>query len=547
MNLKIVQISNAEKIRNVADMDKRRVFRQELLLKEQFAYQLAIYCENACSLKVTVNTPLKNQVKLYVHKNSVMDYPGKVAWDDDYITNEPGLMPDLLVPLEEQNNIVQTNGTVATVWVEVVLSEDCAPGTYPITVAFSNEGLFEYGERISVSETMQIVALPNALKEQETIFTQWFHTDCIARVHNVPIYSEEHWCLIDRYMKLAVELGINMILTPIITPPLDVNPGVRRPCTQLVEITKEGKNYSFNFDLLKRWIDLCKKNGIMYYEMAHLFSQWGLFYSPNIQVTENGVTEYKFGWDVPAQDESYREFLTQFLPALIEFLKSEEIKEQTYFHLSDEPWAEHLENYRYAHDLVKPLIDGCIIMDAMSDIDFYQSGLVSCPVTATDCIEPFLRENIENQWAYYCCSQGAYVGNRFFSMPSYRNRILGLQIYKHGVKGFLHWGYNFYYSQRSLYEINPYVTSSADMSFPSGDSFTVYPSKDGAYASSRGKIFKEALQDIEICRMLEQKIGKEKVVELIEKEAGMEVTFSYYPRNTEFIPRLMNKMRAMLK
>ena len=132
-------------------------------------------------------------------------------------------------------------------------------------------------------------------------------------------------------------------------------------------------------------------------------------------------------------------------------------------------------------------------------------------------------------------------------MPTYRNRILGLQIYKYGLKGFLHWGYNFYYSQRSLYEINPYVTSSADKSFPSGDSFTVYPSKDGAYASSRGKIFKEALQDIEICRMLEQKIGREKVVELIDKEAGMEVTFSYYPRNTEFIPRLMNKMRAMLK
>ena len=33
--------------------------------------------------------------------------------------------------------------------------------------------------------------------------------------------------------------------------------------------------YRFDFSELKRWIDLCKKCGIEYYEMSHLFSQWG--------------------------------------------------------------------------------------------------------------------------------------------------------------------------------------------------------------------------------------------------------------------------------
>ncbi len=547
MNLMINQISDAEKIRTAADLDKPRIQKQDVLLGEQFSYQIALFSEKPCTLRVSVDSPLGEQVKLYVVRDAVMDLPGKPSWDDDYITGEPGTMPDILVPIEEQNGLIQLSASVAAVWVEVNLAKDAAPGNYPISVSFSNEGLFEYGESCQLAQTMTIQAMPIALPEQKTIFTQWFHVDCIASAHKVDVYSEEHWALIDQYMDMAVRLGVNMILTPIITPPLDVNPGVRRACTQLVGVTKTEQGYSFDFGLLKRWVSLCRKNGVKYYEMAHLFSQWGLEYSPNILVTENGVPEYKFGWHVPARDASYREFLTQFLPALMDFLKAEGIREYTFFHLSDEPHAGHMDNYRYARDLVKPFIEDCPIIDALSDLEFYKSGLVSCPVTATDCIEPFLWDKIENQWAYYCCVQTAYVGNRFLSMPSYRNRILGLQIYKYGLQGFLHWGYNFYYTQRSLYEINPYVTTSADKSFPSGDAFTVYPAKDGVYASTRGKVFKEALQDIEICRMLEQKIGKEKVIELIEKEAGMEITFSYYPRNTGFIPTLMNKMKAMLK
>ncbi len=546
MGLKAEQISNAEKIRSIREYGRQELLKQQLLRGEQFSYQIVLYSETACTLKVSLESPLKEYIRLYAVKNAVMDYPGKPSWDDDYIAEEPGLMPDILVPLQEQNGLLEMAGTAASLWVEVNVPETGVLGEYPITVSFDTAGLIEYREEYTAVKTMQVEIMPQKVPEQKTIFTQWFHTDCIASVHQVAIYSEEHWKLIDRYIKLAAELGINMILTPIITPPLDVNKGVCRPCTQLVRIVKNGAGYEFDFTLLHRWISLCRKNGIRYFEMSHLFSQWGLEYTPNILIMENGKEEYRFGWHVKARDDSYREFLTQFLTELIRFLEAEGIKEQTYFHLSDEPHEDHLENYRYAYELVKPLIGDCVIMDAISSIDFYRSGLMHCPVTATDVMEPFLKEKAEHQWAYYCCSQAAYVGNRFLSMPSYRNRILGVQIYKYGLEGFLHWGYNFYYSQRSLYEVNPYITTSADMSFPSGDSFTVYPSKDGAYPSTRGKVFKEALQDIEIFRMLEEKIGKEQVLALIEEEAGMEITFSYYPRNTEFLPNLRNKIRAML-
>ena len=41
-------------------------------------------------------------------------------------------------------------------------------------------------------------------------------------------------------------------------------------------------------------------------------------------------------------------------------------------------------------------------------------------------------------------------------------------------------------------------------------------------------------------------IGKDAVVKMIDDEAGMNVTFFDYPRNSDYIPTLMNKMKEMI-
>ena len=236
-----------------------------------------------------------------------------------------------------------------------------------------------------------------------------------------------------------------------------------------------------------------------------------------------------------------------FIPALIAFFDEKGLKDRIRFHISDEPSLAHIEQYRYAKSIVAPLLGDCPICDAISNYEFFETGLIENPVVATNHISPFIENKVKSMWAYYCCAQFEYVGNRFLAMPSYRNRILGLQLYKYNIQGFLQWGYNFYYSQRSLMEINPYITTSGDKSFPSGDSFSVYPVKNGVVPSLRGIIFKEALNDIEICRTLEGFIGREKVIEMIDESAGMTLTFSEYPRNPEYIPDLIEKMEQLIK
>ena len=103
-----------------------------------------------------------------------------------------------------------------------------------------------------------------------------------------------------------------------------------------------------------------------------------------------------------------------------------------------------------------------------------------------------------------------------------------------------------YTCDRSLYPINPYTTTSADKAFQSGDAFSVYPGKNGPIKSIRAEVFFEGLQDISVCRKLEEFIGHDAVVEMIENAAGMCLTFEDFPRNAEFIPNLMERMKEKI-
>ena len=544
MEVLLRQVSSLEKIRPVGIGDVKALDKGMVMGGQSFSYQIGLQTPDRVEFTAQVDSPVAQWVHLYAVVNTVMDVACYSTADDDYITKEPGIMPDLLLPMEGENRLLHLTNQAGAIWVKVDVPENMPAGSYPITVTLHGATL---REEMQLQTTFTLEVIGRNILPQKTMFTQWFYVDCIADVHQVEIYSEHHWQLIEKYIALAKELGLTMLLTPIITPPLDTAVGTQRPNVQLVKMEKQGDRYLFDFTLLKRWVELCHKQGIWYFEMSHLFSQWGLSATPNIWITENGEEKLMFGWHIPAKSQDYRDFLGQFLPALIAWLKQEGIQKNCWFHISDEPHAEHIENYQYARDLIVPLIDGCTTMDALSDYDFFERGLVQIPVTKNDHIEPFLAHKLPRQWVYYCCSQNQLVGNRYLAQPSYRNRILGLQIYKFGCEGFLHWGFNFYNSRRSLKNICPYMYTGGDQGFPSGDPFSVYPLGDNVYPSLRAVVFKDALADIEVCRTLESYIGKEAVVAMIDEAAGRPLTFSDYPRNSDYIPNLVEAMLQKIR
>ena len=133
-------------------------------------------------------------------------------------------------------------------------------------------------------------------------------------------------------------------------------------------------------------------------------------------------------------------------------------------------------------------------------------------------------------------------------MPSWRNRSIGMQMYKYDIKGFLHWGYNFYNNQYSGDPINPYVDCSADFVFPAGDAFLVYPECDGtALESIRMAIFYEALQDIKAMKLAESLTSHATVVEAIEGVFGQSITFDTCTKSSEMMLAIREAVNGIIK
>ncbi len=485
----------------------------------------------------TLRSPLRAYTKVsrvgYV-LSELPSYPD--ARDEDYISYEPGAYPDVMYPLKAKEQFVVPWESPVTLMVTVDIPEEMEAGEYPLYFTFTVGK-----EKRSVKVMVQVEDL--AIQKNDLLFTQWFHCDCIADVHKVKVFSEKHWKIVENYIKTAARTGMTMILTPIFTPPLDTLVGGERPTVQLVKIKKTADTYSFDFTLLKRWVELCHKHGIRYFEMAHLFTQWGANFCPKIVVEMDGKEVKEFGWHVQATSDLYKNFLDQFLPALTKELRQLGIADNCYFHISDEPNLKHLESYTAAKEMVKPHLKGFKLIDALSNIDFYQNGLVETPVPANNHIEPFMEADIDERWTYYCCSQNrGGVANRFFAMPQYRNRAIGVQMFRNDIVGFLHWGHNFYYSAKSLFKIDPYRVSDAMHAFPSGDAFSVYPYENGSVESIRTVVFYEALQDRMLLKMLADKIGLEETKKWVDEECQMTMDFKHYPKSNQFFDTFHDKI-----
>ena len=52
---------------------------------------------------------------------------------------------------------------------------------------------FFNGEIKEGSASLELNVFDFVLPKQELLFTQWFHTDCIASYYNLETFSKKHW------------------------------------------------------------------------------------------------------------------------------------------------------------------------------------------------------------------------------------------------------------------------------------------------------------------------------------------------------------------
>lgn len=96
--------------------------------------------------------------------------------------------------------------------------------------------------------------------------------------------------------------------------------------------------------------------------------------------------------------------------------------------------------------------------------------------------------------------------------------------------------------------IDPYEVSDAGGKFPSGDSYVVYPAKDGAANHSiRLKVFYDALQDMAALRTLEKLTDRRTCLDIIEEKGKHSITFSNYPHDEKWLSDTREAVNRCIK
>jgi len=550
--LKLKLVSSLAKVFCTGELDAPELKQISGVRGETVNFQIAFRCDTV-RVYITgcdVEAPAGVATKAFNERLVPCRYPANPD-DPAVLTTDPGVFPDPLTEIDP--TLAGVRAKWNALWCSVTPGKTCAAGKYTLKIHLRWKQYVPCSLQIPAPEYEDVLELQYTVHDADLapaklICTQWFHADCLATYYHVNPWSERHWEILENFMRDMTAHSINMLYTPLWTPPLDTAIGGERPTCQLLVIRKVGGKYEFDFSRLRRWFALGLECGFKYFEFCHAFTQWGARATPKIVAEVGGVEKRIFGWDVPADSPEYERFLGALMPELIRLLKELGIDKVCRFHVSDEPNAEQLDAYMKAAELMEKVTPGFVKMDALSNVEFFHAGATQCPIPKTNDLADFMKEEIAERWVYYCgnCADG--VPNRMFGIASYRNRALGVLLYALGIDGFLHWGYNFYYTQLSRRtDIDPWFVTDAGGGFLGGDSFLVYPGAGGKPVSSlHYEVFNEALQDLRLLQTLEKKIGRDEVMKIVNAGLARPLAMTDYPQNAEWLLDLHERILAAM-
>lgn len=161
--------------------------------------------------------------------------------DPAVITKKAGLFPG---PLIETEKALLIRHKLTVFHVSLSLPENLKCGKYGIKIEVHYSDL--NGEKIGTLP-LNLDVINAVLPPQKMLCEMWLHADCLMHHYQLDMRSRKFKAILENCFRNMAEHGINTLLTPLWTPPLDTKPGGERITNQLLDITYERGVYSFDF------------------------------------------------------------------------------------------------------------------------------------------------------------------------------------------------------------------------------------------------------------------------------------------------------------
>ncbi len=389
-------------------------------------------------------------------------------------------------PLDIIGKIDVSVNTVQPVWVSIQVPGDIPAGIY--TGIITINAFKKYELKVSVNVLDHLLPPP---AEWEYDLDLWQSAASIAKVHNVVLWSDEHFDLMGPYFKLLAGAGQKPITANIIDQPWGKGHVYHDDPTLIYWTKRKDGSWSYDYHLFDRYISTLMNCGIDKRINCYTMVTWDLSF---IYFNEASGTVDTVKNARPGSPE-YTNFWTPMLKDFTAHLKEKGWFGKTAIAM-DERDMESMKAVISLLRQIDPQWKVALAGDYHPEIvrDVYDYCL---NIGQTFPLKELERRKKAGKPSTYYTACGTDIPNGFTYSGPAENVWISWYAASAGFTGYLRWAYNNWVKDPLL--------DSRFRTWPAGDLYQIYP---GPRSSIRFEKFIEGIQDFEKIRILRDEFTK---------------------------------------
>lgn len=389
-------------------------------------------------------------------------------------------------PIDIVDQLDVAANSVQPVWLSVEVPAEAATGIYTGTVTVNAGKPVQLKMTVNVSK--HVLPPPSEWKYD---FDMWQYPAPVARIHNVPLWSDEHFNLMRQYFTYLASAGQKVITANIIEQPWGLD-HVHFDDPSLIKWTKKKDGqWEYDFSLFEKYVSFIMSCGITQRINCYTMITWDLGFIYYDEASGKNKTD-----TLKPGSAEYTQFWEPMLVQFTRFLKSKGWFEKTSIAMDERP----VESMQAVIALLKKVdpswkiaLAGDSYHPEIAD-DVYDYCLASYLSFDKDILER--RKEQGKPTTFYTACVEAYPNGYTVSPPA-ENVLLAWFAASRGLTGYLFWAYN-------TWNANP-LMDTRWRRYPAGELFQFYP---GPRTSVRFEKLIEGIQDFEKIRLLREQFTR---------------------------------------
>jgi hypothetical protein len=388
-------------------------------------------------------------------------------------------------PIDIIDRIVVQPNSVQPIWLTVQVPGDIPAGTYTGSILIIANKKFD----LKISLTVLNHTLPPA-SEWKFDLDLWQSPDPVAKIHDVKLWSDEHFSLMRPYFTMLANAGQKSITAIVIEQPWGTGHVYYKDPSLIKWTKKKNGTWSYDYTLFDRYVAFLMSCGINKRINCYSMVTWDLSFIYFDEARgDTASISAKPGSQV------YNDF---WAPMLKNFTKH--LKEKGWFAKTTIAMDERdMESMKAVFALLKQVdpewktaLAGGYHPEIGMDIYDY------CIIIGEKFDPKVLKERkLSGKPSTYYTACGERKPNGFSFSPPAENTWIGWYAAAAGYTGYLRWAYN-NWTEATL-------SDTRFRTWPAGDCYQIYP---GPRSSIRFEKLIEGIQDFEKIRILKEQFIK---------------------------------------